>query len=108
VPEPRQGEIWWADLPAPSGRRPVLVLTRSRALPVLSNVTVAPLTRTGRGVPAEVGLEPAEGVPTACVVTLENILTVRKSALDRRITTISREKMQAVFAAIRFVFDMPQ
>ncbi len=106
MPEPLQGEIWWADLPAPSGRRPILVLTRSRALPVLTNVTVAPLTRSGRGVPAEVALEPADGVPTACVVTLENILTVRKSVLDRRIAALSQEKMRSVFGAIRFVFDM--
>jgi mRNA-degrading endonuclease toxin of MazEF toxin-antitoxin module len=29
--EPNQGDIWWADLPAPAGRRPVLILTRSDA-----------------------------------------------------------------------------
>jgi mRNA-degrading endonuclease toxin of MazEF toxin-antitoxin module len=26
---PEQGEVWWADLPKPAGRRPVVVLTRS-------------------------------------------------------------------------------
>ncbi len=46
--EAEQGEVWWADLPQPVGRRPVLVLTRSDAIPVLANVTVAPLTRSIR------------------------------------------------------------
>lgn len=105
--EPQQGEIWWARLPSPHGRRPVLVLTRSAALPVLTNVTVAPLTRTKRHPPAEVALGPRDDVPTACVVSLENILTIRKASLDKAITQLSGEKMTAVFSAIRYALDIP-
>ncbi len=106
MPDPRQGEIYWADLPGAAGRRPVLILTRTSAIPRLSNVTVAPLTRTRRGIAAEVDLDHGDGVPTACTVTLENILTIPRSVVDRRITTLSPSKMQAVFDAIRFVFAM--
>ena len=48
---PRQGEIWWAE--AEDKRRPVLVVTRSEALPVLTWVVVAPVTRTVRQIPTE-------------------------------------------------------
>ena len=35
-----QGQLWWANLPDPLGRRPVLILTRDDALPKLHYATV--------------------------------------------------------------------
>ena len=49
-----RGEIWMFGFPAPDKARPVLVLTRADMIGVLNTVTVAPLTRTRRGVPSEV------------------------------------------------------
>lgn len=103
----RQGEIWWADLPAPAGRRPVLVLTRSDAIAHMGNVTVAPLTRTVRDIDSEVVLSPSHGVPTVCAVSLDNIMTIVKTILDRRVVTLSADTMKQVFEAIRFVFAIP-
>jgi mRNA interferase MazF len=105
--ERQQGNICWANLPPPAGRRPVLVLTRTDALRHMTNVTVAPLTRTIREIESEVVLSPAHGVPTACAVSLDNILTIRKTTLDQTITTLPDDTMKEVFTAIRFVFDMP-
>ncbi len=102
-----QGQIWWARLPPPAGMRPVLLLTRSPVLGHLTSVTVAPITRTDRDIPSEVRLTPADGVPTACVVSLDNIATIRKELLTEVIATCSRERMLEVFAAIRFAFAMP-
>ena len=66
------------------------------------------MTRTGRGIPSEVVLTPAaDGVPTACVASLEGILTVPQSTVDRWITTVSAARMGEVFAAVRFAFAMP-
>ena len=102
-----QGQIWWANLPAPAGRRPVLVLTRSDALSRLSNATVAPLTRSVREIPSEVPLSPAaDGVPTECAVSLENILTVPRDRLEERIVSLGSERMEQVFDAISYVFAM--
>ncbi len=96
-------------MPPPVGRRPVLILTRSDALPVLANVTVAPLTRTIQDIVSHVVLSPDnDGVPTLCAVSLDNIMTARKSVLDSRIVALSDETMDAVFQAIRFVFAMPE
>lgn len=105
--DPRQGDIWWAELPQPVGRRPVLILTRTDIVSRLSNVTVAPLTRVIRSIPSEVPLSPAEGVPTLCAVSLDNILTIRKLTLDRRIVRLGDDTMRAVFEAIRYAFATP-
>ena len=59
----KRGEVWWADLPAPVGRRPALLLSRDRAYAVRNAVTVAFLTTTVRNIPVEVRLTPADGVP---------------------------------------------
>jgi mRNA-degrading endonuclease toxin of MazEF toxin-antitoxin module len=107
VPRPRQGEIWWANLPAPAGRRPVFVLTRDEGIATLSNVTVAPLTRSVRYLDTEVVLTPDQGVPSLCAISLDNILTIPQDVLDRRILRAKREITAQVFDAIRAAFAMP-
>ena len=67
VMPPSQGEVWWAE--AEDRRRPVLVVTRSEAVPVLTWIVVAPVTRTIRCIPTEVPLSADEGLPTACVAS---------------------------------------
>jgi mRNA interferase MazF len=102
-----QGQIWWAAHPDSVGRRPVLILTSSEALASLLWVTVAPLTRTIRGLESEVILETGDGVPSRCVVTLDNIATIEQDRLDRYITTLPAERMNEVWEAIHYVFDLP-
>ena len=103
----RRGEVWWANLAAPVGRRPVLLLTRDSAYAVRTSVTVAPITRTTRSIPVEVPLGPAEGMPASCVVNCDDVLTIPLRLLASRITTLSSAKMQAVAAAISFALDLP-
>jgi len=59
----KRGEVWWANLPAPIGRRPVLLLSRDRAYQVRTAVTVAEITRTIRHIPVEVELIKAMAWP---------------------------------------------
>lgn len=103
----QRGEVWWADLPAPAGTRPVLLLTRNTAYAVRESVTVAPITRTIRHIPVEVSLGPDEGMPADCVINADDILTIRKRRLRGRITTIGAEKMAAVATAVKFALDLP-
>ena len=58
----RRGEVWWAELAAPAGRRPVLLLSRDEAYLVRELVTIAPLTTRVRQIPSEVPLGPGDGV----------------------------------------------
>ena len=102
----RRGEVWWAELPPPTGRRPVLLLSRDAAYSVRTSVTVAVITRTIRNIPVEVLLGQEDGMPIECVVNLDNILTMPKSRLTERITTLSAEKMTAVVKTIVFALDL--
>ncbi|HEX3392551.1 MAG TPA: type II toxin-antitoxin system PemK/MazF family toxin [Solirubrobacteraceae bacterium] len=79
---PRQGEIWWAE--EEDKRRPVLVVTRSEAVSVLTSIVVAPVTRTVRDIPTEVHLGEGEGLSVECAASFDNLQRVRSSALARR------------------------
>lgn len=57
-------------------RRPVVVLTRSSAIPYLTRVTVAPTIRTIRQVPSEVVLGVEDGLKHRNAVNLHNAVTV--------------------------------
>jgi mRNA interferase MazF len=102
----RRGEIWWAELSPPIGRRPVLLLSRDTAYRVRTSVTIAIVTRTIRNIPVEVPLGLEDGMPPLCAVNLDNILTIPKSKLTERITTLSADKLTAVTKAIIFALDL--
>jgi mRNA interferase MazF len=102
----RRGEIWWADLGPPSGKRPVVLLSREEAYAVRTAVTVAPLTRTVRNIPVEVPLDEGDGLSKACVVNLDSIVTIPKRLLASRITSLSPEKLRLIREAIRFALDL--
>ena len=101
----RQGEIWWANLPKPVGKRPVLLLSRNEAYKVRSSITVAIVTTTIRSIPPEVPLGSAEGLPRACVANLDTIMTIEKSSLHIRICVLTDDKWKEVIAALKFALD---
>ena len=102
----RRGEVRWAELPSPIGRRPVLLLSRDAAYNVRTSVTVAMVTRTIRNIPVEVLLGQSDWMPAKCVINLDGILTIPKSRLTERITQLSPDKMTAVAKAIVFTLDL--
>jgi len=102
-----QGAVVWAELPAPAGRRPVVILTREAALRFLNSVTVAPVTTAVRHIETEVILEPADGMPRVCAVALDNIQTIPRALLGGVIARLSQERIRQIFQAIRRTFDMP-
>ena len=107
MPSKEQAQVWWANLPDPLGWRPVPILTRTDAIDRLLYVTVAPITRTIRNIESEVILEPGDGVPQRCAVTLDNIATVEKDLLVQYITSLSAERMNEVWESLHFAFDLP-
>jgi mRNA interferase MazF len=64
----KRGEIWWANLPPPVGRRPVLILSRDSMPANRGEITVAYMTSTVRHLPVEVAVGRADGVPIDCVI----------------------------------------
>lgn len=77
-----RNDIYWADLGPPAGRRPVCVLTRQAAISVLTSVICAPVTRTIRRIHSEVELGPEHGLPEACVINCDILITIPIEALD--------------------------
>ena len=103
----KRGDVCWYTFQTPEKRRPVLVLTRTSAQTFLSGITVAPLTTTIRDIPTAVVLTPEEdGVPSLCAVNLDNLQTVQRSGLRRRITSLSPQRMDDVNAALRFALGI--
>ncbi|MEP7114293.1 MAG: type II toxin-antitoxin system PemK/MazF family toxin [Ilumatobacteraceae bacterium] len=102
-----RNDIFWADLGAPAGRRPVCILTRDAAASILTALTCAPITRTTRGIRSEVPIGPDEGLPEPCVISCDNIITVPVKALDRepvgRLDEIKRSELDR---ALRYALDI--
>ena len=103
----KRAEIFWADLGPPAGRRPVIVLTRNAAIPVLSAVVVAPITRTVREIASEVPLGPHEGLPQECVAACDSLLTIPKNRCDEDpVGGLDAARVPELDAALRFALGI--
>ena len=100
---PVQGEVWWAE--AEDKRRPVLVCTRSEAIPVLSAIVVAPVTRTTRGIPTELSLGEEEGLGVACAASFDNLQTIPRYALTSRLGRLASARQNELCQALRAMSD---
>ena len=107
-----QGEIWWADLPAPTGsgpgfRRPVVVvqgdaLNRSR----ISTVVCVPLTSNLKwaDAPGNVLLPaPLTGLPKDSVANVSQIVSVDRELLTERMSKVPRAKLELLLSGIDVV-----
>ena len=101
-----QYELWWADLPAPIGRRPVLLLSRNQAYRILKRVTVAEITTTIRNIPVEIELGPDEGLARASVANVDNLHALALSRLSSKIGELSEERAWDVERALGYAFDI--
>jgi mRNA interferase MazF len=100
---PAQGEIWWAETEERK-RRPVLVVTRSHAIPVLNAILVAPVTRTVRNVSTEISLDEQVGLREPCVASFDNLQRISRSDLTQRVGTLTHPR-QAICRALSALAD---
>ncbi len=107
-----QGEVWWADLPAPVGsgpgfRRPVVVvqgdaLNRSR----LATVVCVPLTTNLRWVEAPGNvLLPSRitGLPNDSVANASQVIALDKGHLTERVGKLPSAKVDLLLSGIDVV-----
>ena len=107
-----QGEIWWADLPEPTGsgpgfRRPVVVvqsdaLNQSR----ISTVICVPLTSNLKwaSAPGNVSLSArVTGLPKDSVANVSQIISLDKALLATRVGKLQRTKVELVLSGIDLV-----
>ena len=110
--EVAQGEIWWADLPAPSGsaagfRRPVVIvqgnpLNRSR----LATIVCLPLTSnlTWADAPGNVLLSAkVAGFPGDSVANASQVFAVDRRYLSQRVGKLSPKRLEQILASIDVV-----
>jgi len=102
----KRGEIWWVNFPAPTGRRPAVLISRNQAYAVRAAVSVVPLTRTVRNIASEVPLGPADGVPKTSVANADDVTTVPKARLEEYLTMLSPAKLASLERAIKFSLDL--
>ncbi len=102
----KRGEVWWAELPKPAGRRPVVLLSRDEAYQVRDLVTVAPITTRIRNLPVEISLGTNEGLPRSCVANLDTVTTIPKKSLSTRVCLLPSTKMKYIDDALRFALGL--
>lgn len=100
---PRQGEIWWAE--AEDKRRPVLVVSRSEAVPVLTWIVVAPVTRSARPIPTHLPLGEDEGLAVPCAASFDNLQPIRRSFLTERTGALDPARRTELCRALRALAD---
>jgi len=90
----------------PNGkRRPVLVVSRDEAIPVLNNIVVAPVTSTLRAIPTCVPVGPDEGLDHDSVATFDNLAAVPKSVLTTRLGALGPSGRHVMCQALRALAD---
>lgn len=111
----KRGDIWWANLPPPSGsgpgyRRPVLVI-QSNAFNEsnISTVLVAVITSNMAlsDAPGNVRLSKSSGgLPKPSVVNVSQLLTMDRSLLGKRVGSLPSRMMQRVDAGLKLVLSL--
>jgi len=111
----RKGEIWWANLPSPTGsgpgfRRPVVVVQANDFnASAIATVIVAVITSNLAlaEAPGNVRLPRRQSkLSRTSVVNVSQILTVDKSLLTERVCPPSATLMQNLDSGLRLVLDL--
>ena len=101
----KQYEIRWANMPAPIGRRPVLLLTRPPAFGYLNKLIVAEVTSTIRDIPQEVRVGENEGLAHPSVVNFDNVHVIAKKLLGERVGVLDPSRERDVKRALGYALD---
>lgn len=100
------GDVRLVELGAPDKRRPALVLTRTSAIPFLHAVTVAPVTRSIRGIPTEIVLGSDAGLKERSAANLDAIQTVSKKRVGRYLGSLPADRKDELREALLFALGL--
>lgn len=95
-----RGDIWLHRFAPPDKRRPVLVLSRPRALLHMRTAIVAPITTNIRGLPSELPLGVGDGLKQDCAANFDHLYTVPQNELRHFIGHLDDARMRVACAAI--------
>lgn len=97
------GEIWWARV---DKWRPVVVVSRDDVGGARLKATVATVTTTSRGLSSEVTLDQRDGLTQPCVANCDDLGTISKARLIRRVGRLSGPKLLELADALRFALQL--
>ena len=81
-------------------------MTRDRAIPLLSQIVVAMVTGTIRGLPTEVPVGQEHGLDRDSVVNCDNLFTVSKHELGTRRGELDPQALDRLRRALRTALDL--
>ncbi len=99
-----QAELWLMETPNRK-RRPVLIVSRDEAIPVLNNIVVAPVTSRIRDIPTCIPVGAREGIDHESVATFDNLVAVPRSVLTTRLGQLGVGGRQRICAALAAMAD---
>ncbi len=115
VPSSQQGDVWEARLEPvvgheQGGARPVLIVSVD---PISSGrgemCIVVPFTRTDRGTPIHVRVDPPEGGLTAVSFALpENVRSISRERLGKRLGSVRDDTLEQVLQRIHLLTGRPR
>jgi mRNA interferase MazF len=110
-----RGDVWWAELEAPSGsapggRRPVLVVQANTFnASRIETVVVAVITTNLRlrAAPGNVAVpRRTAGLPSESVVNVSQVVTLDRESLVERMGRMPRSLMAEIDAGLRLVLEL--
>ena len=109
---PRRGEVWLVNWnPArgseQAGRRPAIVIQNDIGNDKAATTIVAAISSTVRDYPMNVRIRPPEGgLERPSIIKTSQILTISKERLEKRIGSLSQERMDEVDGAIKLSLSL--
>lgn len=111
----KRGEIWWAELPEPTGsepgyKRPLVIMQSNEFNDSNINTIIAATITTNMHLAAAPGniLLPAKKskLPKKSVVNVSQLITIDKSFLIEKVYTLSNKLMEQIDNGVRLVLKL--
>lgn len=97
------GEIWHARV---DKLRPVVIVSRDDLRGRRSRTTVASVTTHLTDLPSVVLIDHRDGLPEASVINCDELVTIPKTALVRRLGRLSVDRREALDSALLFALQL--
>ncbi|MBI2988485.1 MAG: type II toxin-antitoxin system PemK/MazF family toxin [Deltaproteobacteria bacterium] len=103
---PKQGEVWLADLGLAAKTRPVVILSRDDPQAPRALVVDIPLTTQNRRSHYEIEIGNLRFLKEASVANVQGIGSIPVARLQRKLGSLPAETLHKIKEAIRFAFDL--
>lgn len=102
-----RGDVVYVDIPG-VGAHPAVIVSRQESIAIRTDVTVALITSSIRGLPAEVPVDTDDGLDHPSVINCDQLWTFPKYELSRRVGPLRYEKLRRLDAALAIALGLPR